>query len=444
MLIALGIVLFILGLLFSIWFHELGHFTAARKFNMRVSQFMVGFGKTVWSRRIGETEHGIKAIPLGGYIRIIGMIPPVGHRTSKQKQRNGPIARLVSDVRDASLSELQPGDDTRAFYTKPWWQRAIVMFAGPFQNLILAFVFFAIVLCVIGVHTPSLTVSTVSQCVIPGNSAVTDCATPIDSKGKECIAGQANCALPPASPAAEAGLKPGDKLISVNGQAAGSWDDVRAKIRVSAKQELNIVVDRGGNKLTLAVTPMPNTIASDSDPKKFVTVGYVGFSPTTPLVTQSVADVPSTIWTYASTTAQRLVQIPGRVPQLIQATFAGAQRDPNGPVGLVGVGRISGEIFNLPEPVIDKIAYLLSLLASLNLVLFLFNLVPLYPLDGGHIAGALYEGARNGIYRIRGLPRPGPFDVARIMPLAYVVAAVFILFSGLLVIADIVNPITLS
>lgn len=441
MIFVLGVLLFIVGLLFSIWFHELGHFTAARIFKMRVSQFMVGFGKTVWSKRIGETEHGIKMIPLGGYIRIVGMIPPP---KPGRERKSGRFVQMIEEIRAQSFSELQPGDESRAFYTKPWWQRAIVMLAGPVQNLILAFIIFVIVLSGIGVSAPSLTVSTVSRCVIPAPSTVSDCTTPINAAGQKCdTAGQGDCTLPPASPAAEAGFKPGDTIKSINGKVAGKWDDVREKIRVSAEDRLTFVVARSGEDLNLTVTPMKNQVPSDTNPDKLVTVGYLGLSPTTPLTPQSITEVPAQVGSYLNLSVQRLVEIPQRVPQLIRATFGGEQRDPNGPVGLVGVGRISGEIFDLPQPIMEKIAYFLSLLASLNMVLFLFNLVPIYPLDGGHVAGALYEGVRNGLYRMRGKRAPGAVDVARLMPVAYVMAMVIIAFSALLVVADIVNPISL-
>lgn len=442
MIFVLGVLLFVVGLLFSVWFHELGHFVTARAFGMRASQFMVGFGPTIWSKRIGETEYGIKWIPLGGYVRIVGMIPPPKADAPKP---SGRIGTLVEEARAQSFAELEPGDETRAFYTKPWWQRVIVMVAGIVQNLILAFVFFAIILCGIGVRTPSLTVSSVSQCVLPATSSVSDCTTPVDADGKACdTVGQGDCALPPASPAAEAGFTPGDKIKSINGKLTGDWDDVRDTIRDAAGTDLHFVVDRKGKDVTLDVTPMKNKVQSDDDPDKYVTVGFVGISPTTPLTPQSITAVPGQVGQFMSLSAQRLVEIPQRIPNLIEATFGGAQRDPNGPVGLVGVGRISGEIFDLPQSSGEKIAYFLSLLASLNMVLCLFNVVPLYPLDGGHAAGALAEGIRNGVNRIRGKPRAGALDVARMMPVAYVMAAVIITFSVLLVIADIVNPVTLA
>ena len=146
-----------------------------------------------------------------------------------------------------------------------------------------------------------------------------------------------------------------------------------------------------------------------------------------------------------SQSVQKLVQIPERIPQLFRAAFLGEKRDPNGPVGVVGVGRISGEVFAEQHFTgTQKLSLFLSLLASINLVLFLFNLLPIYPLDGGHIAGALYEKARAVVARWRGRPDPGPFDIARLMPVAYAVAGVFLVLSALLVIADIVNPITIG
>jgi Zn-dependent protease len=139
------------------------------------------------------------------------------------------------------------------------------------------------------------------------------------------------------------------------------------------------------------------------------------------------------------------VEIPERIPQLFRAAFLGEERDVNGPIGVVGVGRISGEVFALEDfSTEQKLSMFLSLLASINMVLFLFNLLPIYPLDGGHVAGALYEKARSTVARVRGRPDPGPFDIARLMPVAYVVAGVFLAVSALLFVADIVNPITLG
>lgn len=440
MMTAVGIVLFVVGLLFSIWWHELGHFLAARRFGMRVSQFMVGFGPTLWSRRKGETEHGIKWIPLGGYIRIVGMIPPKKPGTA----RRGPFAGLIAEVREQSVAELQPGDEIRAFYAKPWWQRAITMIAGPVQNLIFAVVLFAIVLTTFGVHTPSLSVQTVSECVLPSTTNAKDCTRPVDEQGEVCQDGDPDCALPSASPAASAGFEVGDTIVKLNGEPVATWGEVREEIRVSPEETITFTVDRGGQEVDLTLVAMRNVMPSDDDPEVTVEVGYVGLAPATPMTTMSITEVPTYVWNFVGLAVERIIELPQRVPALVDATFAGADRDPEGPVGLVGVGRLSGEILSLPQPAEERIAYFLSLLASLNLMLFLFNLVPLYPLDGGHIAGALWEGLRNAVYRIRGKSPKGPIDIAAVMPVAYLVAGVFVLFSVLLVFADVINPITLT
>lgn len=437
----IGILLFVVGLMFSIWWHELGHFTAARVFKMRVSQFMIGFGKTIYSKKIGETEHGIKAVPLGGYIRIIGMVPPAKPGKRPKPSRLG---LLVEDIRAQSMTELRPGDEARAFYTKPWWQRAIVMLAGPVQNLILAFVLFAVLFCAIGVPTASLTIAEVEKCVLPATTNVENCTTPVDADGKKCAIGTGECALPIETPAKKAGFLPGDTIRTVNGRPAGSWDDVRAAIKVSADTSMAFVVDRQDNEVTLSVTPLKNKRYTDATGEKTEIVGYLGIGPTTPTTTASITEVPGQVGSFIALSAEKLIELPQRVPQLFAATFGGEKRDPNGPIGIVGVGRLSGEFFALPEPASAKIAFFIQLLASLNMVLFLFNLVPLYPLDGGHVAGALWEGARNGVYKLRGKRPPGPFDIARLMPTAYVVAGVFVLLSGVLLIADIINPITLG
>jgi membrane-associated protease RseP (regulator of RpoE activity) len=437
-----------MGLLFSIGFHEAGHFYWARKFGMRVPQFMVGFGPTVWSRRRGETEYGIKAIPLGGYIRIVGMIPPAEEGESKRATR---MRRFIAEVRGQALNDVLPTDGARVFYGKPWWQRIIVMFAGPFHNLVLAVVFFTLMLTVFGTGVVTTTLRSVPACVLPaGADKAADCTTPVTPVGKVCATGQAGCALPEQSPAAKAGLRPGDKILAVGGKpleptAFDSWTVVQDAIRGSAGRPLDLTIERQGQRRDVTVTPIENTVYTDATGQKTTTAGYLGVSPLVGFARQSITDVPSYLGMVVSGSVQKLVQMPQRIPQVFQAAFMGAKRDANGPIGVVGVGRISGEVFALQKvSALEKVSLFFQMLAGVNLVLFLFNLLPIYPLDGGHVAGALYEKARATVARVRGRPDPGPFDIARLMPVAYAVAGLFVTMSALLFIADIVNPITLG
>jgi membrane-associated protease RseP (regulator of RpoE activity) len=438
-------------MLFSIAFHEAGHFFWARRFGMRVPQFMVGFGPTVWSRRRGETEYGLKAVPLGGYIRIVGMIPPAEEGESKRATR---MRSFIAEVRGQALNDVRPGDKGRVFYAKPWWQRVIVMFAGPFHNLVLAVLFFTIVLVGFGRPETTTTIAAVPGCVLPaGAESVTaedPCAVPITADGQLCQAGAAECARPQPSPAEKAGLRAGDTIVAIDGEPVTretdvGWAQVQAAIRGSADTPVVLTVERDGDRRELTVTPIENTVYAERDSDRTISVGYVGVSPAQTYVRQSVTEVPAFLGDMIVRSVDRLVEIPQKIPALARAAFLGEERDPQGPIGVVGVSRISGEVFAFEDfTTTEKISYFFQLLAGVNLVLFLFNLLPIYPLDGGHIAGALYEKARATVARVRGRPDPGPFDIARLMPVAYVVAGLFLALSALLFIADIVNPITLG
>jgi membrane-associated protease RseP (regulator of RpoE activity) len=426
---------------------------------MRVPQFMVGFGPTLFSRRRGETEYGVKAIPLGGYIRIVGMIPPAEEGESKRATR---MRTFIAEVRGQALDDVLPTDGDRVFYKKPWWQRVIVMFAGPFHNLVLAVLFFTITLTAIGTNVLTTQLDAVPACVVPAGAesiAVAEerdrdvCDIPIVTAGagagQLCEEGTPGCARPVPSPAAQAGLRPGDTIVAIDGRALDptaydSWTVVQEAIRGSAGQPLQLVVERDGARRDVTVTPIENVVPA-ADGEGTLTAGYVGVGPAVGFARQSASELPGYFGMVVSQSVQRLIEIPERVPQLFRAAFLGEERDVNGPIGVVGVGRISGEVFAIQEfSGAEKLSFFLSLLASVNMVLFLFNLVPIYPLDGGHVAGALYEKARSVVARWRGRPDPGPFDIARLMPVAYVVAGLFIALSGLLLIADVVNPITLQ
>jgi len=427
----LGIVVFAVGLLFSIAWHELGHLSTAKLFGIRVPQYMVGFGPTLFSRRKGETEYGFKAIPFGGYIRMIGMFPP-GEDGRVTARSTSPWRGMIEDARSAAYEELQPGDETRMFYTRKPWKRVIVMFAGPFMNLVLAVGLFLTVLMGFGIQQQTTTVSSVSPCVI-SQSENRDACKPTD----------------PASPAAAAGMKPGDKIVSFAGQRTDDWDKLSDLIRVSAGKDVAIVVDRKGQELTLHTTIATNQVAKkDSSGAyvqgEYVKAGFLGFSAATGVVQQDFGDSVSWMTDRVGEAVDSIAALPGKIPALWNAAFDGAPREPDSPMGVVGAARVGGEIFTLDIPASQQLAMAVMLVAGFNLSLFLFNMLPLLPLDGGHIAGALWESLRRNLAKLLRRPDPGPFDVAKLMPVAYVVAGVFICFTILVLIADVVNPVKIS
>ena len=431
----LGVLVFVVGLLVAIGLHEVGHLVPAKRFGVRVTQYMIGFGPTAWSRKVGETEYGIKWIPLGGYIRMIGMFPP-GKDGRLRDSSTGPFRSMVDEARAISLREVGPEDDDRVFYRKPWWQKVVIMTGGPFMNFVQAFVLFAIVLMGFGVATATTTVSSVPECVL----TVAEAQSRADPETGEydCQAGDQ------ASPAADAGLLPGDEIVSVAGVGAADWETVSRTIRANAGETVDVVVNRGGEVLTLTAPLITRESPSLDDPDVLVAVGYLGISPSQELVQQPITAVPAQMWDFTKNTAIAIISIPQRMVGVWDAAFGGGERDIDGPIGIVGAGRIGGEFVASDSfETQEKVGSMLALLASLNMALGVFNLLPLLPLDGGHIAGALYEAARRGVARVFRRPDPGYFDVAKLLPVAYAVAVLVIGMSALLLYADIVNPVRL-
>ena len=418
---SVGIIGFFLVILASIALHEIGHLVPAKKFGVKVTEYMVGFGPTLWSRRRGETSYGVKAIPVGGYIRMVGMLPPPkdAPEGTARSMSTGRFTMLVEDARRQSLEEIAPGDESRVFYRLPVRQRVIIMLGGPFMNLALAFVLFAIVLVGIGTAQPSLTVSSVVPCV-----PTVDAPTGSPDASGECAQG--------ASPAALAGLQPGDVITGLSGETPASWDALTDQIRAQGVVAgVLSVVRADGTTVQLPVETAEVTrpvYDEMGEPTGAVeTTGFLGVRPEIEYVNQSWTTVPAQMWDLTARSATALASMPVRVYELVSETLVGGgERQIDSPVSVVGVSRLGGEIVASDESPEAKIAIFLSLAASLNLFLFLFNLLPILPLDGGHVAGALYEGSRRSVARVRGRPDPGPVDVARLLPVAYVVAVALV------------------
>ncbi|MBD0840150.1 MULTISPECIES: M50 family metallopeptidase [unclassified Streptomyces] len=427
----LGIVVFAVGLLFSIAWHELGHLSTAKLFGIRVPQYMVGFGPTLWSRKKGETEYGIKAIPFGGYIRMIGMFPPNADGRLEARSTS-PWRGMIEDAREAAFEELRPGDETRLFYTRKPWKRVIVMFAGPFMNLVLAFGLFLTVLMGFGISQQTTSVSSVSQCVIAQSENRDTCKK-----------------SDPASPAAAAGLKAGDRIVSFAGVRTDDWNELSDLIRANPGKDVPIVVERDGKEVTLQAKIASNQVAKkDSSGQivqgEYVTAGFLGFSAATGIVKQDFGDSVTWMGDRVGDAVDSLAALPGKIPALWDAAFGDGEREADSPMGVVGAARVGGEIFTLDIPASQQLAMAVMLVAGFNLSLFLFNMLPLLPLDGGHIAGALWESLRRNTAKVLRRPDPGPFDVAKLMPVAYVVAGIFICFTLLVLVADVVNPVRIS
>ncbi|MFF9194836.1 M50 family metallopeptidase [Streptomyces sp. NPDC014779] len=431
LLTVLGIVLFALGLLVSIAWHELGHLSTAKLFGIRVPQYMVGFGPTIWSRKKGETEYGIKAIPAGGYIRMIGMFPP-GKDGRVEARSTSPWRSMIEDAREASFEELQPGDEDRLFYTRKPWKRVIVMFAGPFMNLVLAVVLFFGSAMAIGFETQTTKVAGVQKCVIAQSE-----------KRETCRPGD------PVSPAYAAGLKDGDRIVAFNGTPVADWNTLSDRIRATIGPA-TVTVERAGRRIDLHPTLIKNEVyAKDADgrviqPLRTQPAGYLGFASKTEVLPLTFGQSVDRMSDQLQAGVESVIALPGKIPALWNAAFGDGEREKDSPVGVVGAARISGELMAIEAPPQTRLVFFLNLVVMFNVSLFLFNMLPLLPLDGGHIAGALWESIRRHTARIFKRPDPGPFDVAKLMPAAYVVAGVFVCFTLLVLVADIVNPVKLT
>jgi len=377
----LGILAFIVALLFSVMVHEFGHYITARKYGMWVSEFFVGFGKRIWSVQRGETEFGVKAIPAGGYCKIEGMSP--------------------SD-------ELPEGQEERAFYKASSAKKLVVLGAGSFLHFVLGFVLLFTLFAGIGTNQ-----------VLPVINEVV-----------------------PNSAAQAAGIRAGDEVVSINGKKVTEWYKDVEVIRQSQGTELTLVLSRNGEEVVVTTAAR----LTDLDGTKRYVLGIVndvGLKRSGLLV--SIKNSATVTKSFLVESVKSLGKLPEKIPALWGATVRGEERDPNGLVGVVGVARVSGEAVGSDKlTVMERLATFVLIVASLNIFVGVFNLLPILPLDGGHMAVAIADSIRAFFARLRGRPRPAPIDVTVLTPITMVVFVVLATLTLLLLVADVINPVTLN
>jgi len=378
----LGIFAFVVALLFSVMVHEFGHYLTARRFGMRVSEFFLGFGTRLWSRKRGETEFGIKAIPAGGYCRIEGMTPD---------------------------DQMPDGEESRAFYRASAGKKLIVLGAGSFLHFVLGYILLFVLLAGVGVNQVLPVVDSVAQ-----NSA-----------------------------AAAAGFQKGDEVIAINGDRNTDWQSQLSKIRNSQGKELIFTINRGGTEIDISAAPRMTDIEDGTSRYVLGIINEFGTKRLSPIA--SISDAAELTWTFTSASAKALVQLPTKIPALWGQTFGGQERDENGLVGVVGVARVSGQVSSSGDlTTSERIGTFILIVASLNIFVGLFNLLPVLPLDGGHMAVAIADEIRAFFARLRGKARPAGIDVKVLTPVTAVVFVVLAALTVLLLIADIFNPISLN
>jgi membrane-associated protease RseP (regulator of RpoE activity) len=397
---ALGVIIFVVALLFSVMLHETGHFVTAKAFGMKATRYFVGFGPTIWSTWRGETEYGIKALPLGGFVKIIGM-------------------HSLDDVED-------PADEPRSFRQQPAWQRIIVLCAGSFMHIVLAFLLFFGLALGVGIANDNTTVlGTVSACVSPNVTAL--------DNGAACTASDQ------ASPAKLAGLRVGDQVIAFDGRRFSTWTQLGDAIRAApAGSAATITVRRAGQTLTLHTT-----LASVSGRSG----AYLGIAPGVVFQTAS----PARAVTYAGSlfgqvvvgSVQAVAALPGAVHDLFnknkRADTVGGQV-----TSIYGAAAATGAEVASNQGWQYKVSFVLLLIASLNIFVGVFNMFPLLPLDGGHVAIVIWERIRAWFARLRGRPDPGLVDISKVLPVCFSIFIIVMFFGLILVAADIVNPLKIA
>jgi membrane-associated protease RseP (regulator of RpoE activity) len=375
----LGILAFAIALLLSVMVHEFGHYITAKRFDMKVTEFFLGFGKRIWSFTRGETEFGIKAIPAGGYCRIEGMTP-----------------------RD----EMPAGEESRAFFGATTSRKLIVLGAGSFAHFVIGFLLIFSIFFGVGVNA---LLSDVTQ-------------------------------VAPNSAAAASGFQIGDKITAINGKKVTNWFTDAKAISASGGKELTFTVERDGSEITIKAAP--TYLASE---KRYMLGIVTKVGTKRESFVTSITESGRATASLTRDSVKALIALPTTVPQLIRQTFGHEKRDPNGLVGVVGAARVSGDAISSSKlNNTERLGTFLLLIASLNIFVGLFNLLPLLPLDGGHMAVAIADEIRAFVARLRGKPRPAGIDVNVLTPITATVFAVLAVLTAILLIADIFNPVSLN
>lgn len=387
----LGVVLFVAAILTVVMIHEAGHFLVAKRYDFKATKFFVGFGPTVWSTQRGETEYGVKLLPLGGFVKIVGMNP---------------------------YEEVPAPDRHRSYPNKPAWQRALVLVAGSATHFLVGFVLLFVAAIAIGHPTLTPVISDVTRTI----------------EGVE-------------TPAARAGLRPGDEIVAVDGRVADSWDDVRAGIRAQDDGVATFVVERDGERREITARLGTAVFDADGRPVGYVPPGasapeledgqtfapFLGVAPSESTRRDdpvgAVAYAASRTWHF---TVQSVTFIDDVFKMPFDADFQDAlsgerERGPESGVGLVGGARLAGEVveggfwFGFVQMVV-----------SFTIVVGVMNLLPLPPLDGGHLAVVAWEAATGR-----------KVDVRKLIPVAAAVIAFFVVLFVAMLYLDVANPLRL-
>lgn len=429
-----GVLVLVLCLLLSVGLHEFGHLIPAKLFGVRVPHWAIGFGPKLFAKKIGETEYSIRAIPLGGFITLIGMYPPAKPGTDDTKRW---FSSTIISARNAHKEHEQPGDENRKFYQLSAWKRIVVMFGGPVTNLILGVVLITTALSGFGIDQRVNVFETVVACEA------------------QMLDDEATCdAQSVVTPAALAGLKSGDKLVSVDSKTVTLTEDALAPIVELPLTQHSIVVERSGQQLELSVTAsqtaLPyydangNVALNTDGTQALKTRPYIGVQFAHQRVGAPLEQSIGRAFVMTGDTLGMIVQFPQQVYASISALFTGEERNPSGAVSIIGVGQAAGSITaNANSTLADRIYMNLFLIGSLNLALFAFNMIPLPPLDGGHIAGGIYEYLKRGVFRLLGKKDPGYADTALLAPLATAMFFVLLAAGLAMMIVDLVNPLKL-
>ncbi len=417
---ALYAVLIAVLVLVSVAVHELGHLLTAKHYGMKATEYFVGFGPKIFSFRRGETEYGLKAIPAGGYVKIIGMSPLENDGTRTPADIEAAAAAMASLPTD-----LVP-DERRLFYTYPARQRSVVLVAGSLTHFVLALVLAFATLLVSGRTTEQPVAASIVQCQLPDSS-------------DRCAAGAAPSA------AVLAGLAPGDRIAAVDGTAITSYEQLTGLIAASAGRPLRLTVDRAGRTLHLTATPTVGKVLDEEGSPTGQTRGFLGFSPeqrTSTSLGYALSDTFASLGDSLRSSGTVITHLPAELGDVLTGKQRSAQ---DGAVTVVGVVRATGQVgADKQLGTRDKVSYLLYLGAQVNLDVGILNLLPLLPLDGGHVAIVWFEQLRASFARRRGRRDPGRVNLLKVLPVAYGVFAVIVVVAAILVYADIANPINVT